>query len=75
VTSRARWGAVWLTWVALFAAAEGAALRSGHSDAPLSSHLRTVLGARRRPVVATAGRVAYVAGAVWLYAHLYGADD
>ncbi len=71
MTPRARWGAVWAGWAAYFAVAEWAALRSGHPDAPLSSHLRYVLGVRKRSVHTRAGQVAAVAGAVWLADHLY----
>jgi hypothetical protein len=55
-------------------AAEYVALRSGHDDAPLSSHLRYVLGAGKRSVHTRAGQVAAVAGVVWLAAHLYGGE-
>ncbi|MGW6949015.1 hypothetical protein ACWGHD_19075 [Streptomyces xanthophaeus] len=72
MTPRARWAAVWAGWAAYFAAAEYIALRSGHDDAPLSSHLRYVLGARKRSLHTRAGQVAAVAGVVWLAEHLYG---
>nr|WSW58471.1 hypothetical protein OG513_07685 [Streptomyces sp. NBC_00998] len=74
MTPRARWALVWAGWAAYFATAEYIALRSGHDDAPLSSHLRYVLGARKRSLHTRAGQVAAVAGVVWLAAHLYGGD-
>jgi hypothetical protein len=62
---------VWLGWAAYFTAAEYAALRGGHPDAPLSAHLRRVLGARKRDLHTRAGQVCAVAGVVWLADHLY----
>lgn len=65
------WRAIWATWVAYFAAAECAALRSGNRKAPFSYFMRTTLGVRRHPVHHRAGQVVFGAGIVWLLAHLY----
>jgi hypothetical protein len=68
---RVRWAAVWAGWGAYFVAAEYVALRSGHPDAPLSSHLRFLLGVKKQSRHTRAGQVAAAVGAVWLADHLY----
>jgi hypothetical protein len=71
VSPRAKWAVVWTGWALYFTAAERIALRGGHPDAPLSAHLRFVLGARKRSLHTRAGQVCAVAGVVWLADHLY----
>jgi len=72
VTTRAKWSIVWGSWVVAFAIAETVAIRSGEYDAPLSAHLRYVLGAKHpHPVRRTAGQAVLVGSAVWLIDHLY----
>ena len=72
VSTRAKWSIVWGSWVVAFAIAETIAVRSDEYDAPLSAHLRYVLGARHpHPVRRASGAVIYAAGAVWLIDHLY----
>lgn len=66
-----RWRLVWAGWIAYFAAAEYAALKSGSDKAPFSYFMRTTLGVRRHPVHHRAGQVVFGAGIVWLLAHIY----
>src|SRR4051812_20647259 len=48
LTERQQWGCVWLTWAGFFIAAEAKALATEHPHAPLSAHLRWVLGVHRK---------------------------
>lgn len=68
---RTRWAAVWAGWAVYFGVAEYVALRSGSPDAPLSSHLRFLLGTQKRSQHTRAGQVAAAAGVIWLADHLY----
>ncbi|WP_369199153.1 hypothetical protein [Streptomyces djakartensis] len=68
---RTRWAAIWAAWGAYFAAAEYVAVRSKHPDAPLSSHLRLILGVKKQSRHTRAGQVAAAAGVIWLADHLY----
>lgn len=71
MTTRAKWTMVWAGWAAYFAVAEYVAMRADEYDAPLTAHLRYMLGCRRQTAARTAGQVAYVAGMLLLAAHLY----
>lgn len=68
---RLKWAAVWVSWGIYFAAAEYVALRSGDPDAPLSSHLRTILATKRHGRHTRAGQVVAAVTVVWLADHLY----
>lgn len=63
-----RWRLVWIAWAAFFAVAETKAMKSGHACAPLSWHMRHVLGVRRRSKL---GRAVFAGAAAWLTAHLF----
>lgn len=75
MTTRTKWGLVWTGWVAYFAVAEAIAIRTGEYDAPLTAHMRHTLGAKKHPVIRTAGQVALLGGVVWLVDHLYRGID
>ncbi len=62
-----RWRALWLAWVAAFAVAETAAIRSGDPHAPLSHHARKALRASDH----WAGSLVILGGAAWLTHHLF----
>ena len=69
---RARWAAIWAGWGAyFFTAAECIAVRSKHPDAPVSSHLRSILDVKKQSRHIRAGQVAAAAGVIWLADHLY----
>lgn len=72
MSTRTKWSIVWGCWGAAFGVAEYIAIRSGEYDAPLSAHMRYVLGAKHPNVVRrSSGAIIYTAGAVWLIDHLY----
>lgn len=72
VSTRAKWSIVWGSWAAAFGVAEFIAIKSGEYDAPLSAHLRYVLGAKHPSLTRrTSGALIYAAGTVWLVDHLY----
>lgn len=71
MSTRAKWSIVWGGWVTAFGVAEYIALKSGEYDAPLSAHLRYVLGVKRQPALRTAGQVVLAGGVVWIVDHLY----
>lgn len=72
MSTRAKWSIVWGSWAAAFGVAEYIAIRSGEYDAPLSAHMRYLLGAKHPSTLRRAsGAVLYVAGTVWLIDHLY----
>jgi len=62
---------VWGAWGASFAIAEYIALRGGHPDAPLSAHLKYVLGTEGK-AHRTVGQAALGYGLLWIVTHLYG---
>lgn len=72
MSTKAKWGCVWGTWAAYFAVAEYVAIKSGEYDAPLSAHLRCILGAKH-PVLArrVAGAFVLAGGSAWLIDHLF----
>ena len=65
------WRTVWAGWVAYFAVAEYAAIKSGNTKAPLSYFMRHTLGVPYSPAHRRAGQIAFGAGIVWLVSHLY----
>ncbi|MFJ9413081.1 MULTISPECIES: hypothetical protein [unclassified Streptomyces] len=71
MSTRTKWSIVWAGWVAYFVAAEVAAIRTAEYDAPLTAHMRYALGAKRHPLIRTAGQAALLGGVVWLVDHLY----
>ena len=71
MSTRKQWSVVWGGWVAYFAIAEYLALRTDEYDAPLTAHMRYVLGAKRQPALRTVGQVALVGSVAWLIDHLY----
>lgn len=68
LTERQKWGIVWSSWAAYFAVAESAALRGKHPHAPLSSHLRWVLGVHKKSKL---GKAVFAAFFTWLFLHLW----
>jgi hypothetical protein len=68
---RRKWATIWVGWGVYFATAEYVALRSGHPNAPLSSHLRTILGAKKKSRHTRAGQLIAAASIAWLADHLY----
>ncbi len=68
---RTRWAVIWTGWGIYFAAAECVALRSGCPDATLSSHLRFMLGVKKKSHHTRAGQLVAAAGVLWLADHLY----
>jgi hypothetical protein len=62
---------VWGGWVAYFAVAEIIAVRTAEYDAPLTAHMRYVLGAKRQPAHRTVGQVVLAGGIIWVVDHLY----
>lgn len=66
-----KWTAVWATWFLAFVVAETIANMSDDPNAPLSHHMRQVLGVRRQPMHRRIGQVAFASGAAWLTQHLY----
>lgn len=68
LSERQRWALMWATWAAAFGIAENRALASKHPHAPLSSHLRWVLGVHRKSKL---GKVLFVGFFAWLAAHLW----
>lgn len=71
MSTRAKWSIVWGSWAAAFGIAEYIAIHTEEYDAPLTAHLRYVLGAKRQPAHRTVGQVALAAGVIWLVDHLY----
>jgi hypothetical protein len=71
VKPRTKWSIVWAGWAGYFAVAEYVALKSAEADAPLSSHLRGILGIRSVSRHRRMGQLAFVSGTVWLLDHLY----
>ncbi len=71
MTTRAKWSLVWAGWVTYFAVAEYVAIKTDEYDAPLTAHMRYVLGAKRQPAHRTAGQVVLATGVIWLVDHLY----
>lgn len=71
MSNRKKWAVVWGSWVAYFAVAETIALASNENDAPLSYHLRHVLGIKRGAAHRIGGEIAYSVAMVWLIDHLY----
>jgi hypothetical protein len=71
MSTRAKWSLVWGGWVAYFAIAEVLAIKTEEYDAPLTAHMRYVLGAKRQPAHRTVGQVALAGGVIWLVDHLY----
>lgn len=71
MTNQQKWGCVWSGWVAYFAVAEWVALRTGEVDAPLSHHMRTVLGAERNHPYRAMGQAGMLGGTLWLVHHIY----
>lgn len=71
MSPRAKWSIVWGGWVAYFAVAEYLAIRAEEYDAPLTAHMRYVLGAKRQPAYRSAGQLAFVGGVAWLADHLW----
>lgn len=65
------WRLVWIGLVAYFGIFERRGLRSGLQYAPLSWHLRWVLGINSHKVHRIAGEVIFWMGIVWLRKHLY----
>lgn len=74
MTKRQQWGLVWATWAASFLVAESMALRTDLPEAPLSNHLRWVLGIPKKSKHTVAGKVLYIGGAAWLWRHLYKSE-
>lgn len=68
LTERQKWGAVWITWGTIFAVAETKALKTDHPHAPLSAHLRWVLGVHRKSKL---GKAVFGAFFAWLFFHLW----
>ncbi len=68
LSERQRWGIVWSAWAGYFAVAETHALRRKHPHAPLSAHLRWLLGVHRKSKL---GKAIFVAFFAWLAAHLW----
>lgn len=68
MSERGKWGAVWIGWAVYFTAAEAAALRSKHPDAPLSAHLRWVLGVHKGSKI---GFTTFAGFFGWLGWHLW----
>jgi hypothetical protein len=66
-----KWQLVWGSWGLAFVAAETIALASGNPEAPLSHHLRRVLGVRKTTVHHRLGQVSFATGALWLTYHLW----
>ncbi len=71
MSERTRWRLIWAAWVGYFAAAETKALRSKHPHAPLSAHLRWVLGIHRKSKL---GRLLFWGFFGWLAKHLWDAQ-
>lgn len=72
MTTKSKWACVWCGWAAYFAAAEFVAIRSGEYDAPLSAHLRHVLGAKHHSRARRlSGAAVLVGGSAWLIDHLF----
>lgn len=69
--SERTWRWVWLGFAGYFAIAETVAIKSGDPYAPLSHHLRAILGIRKKPMYKYAGQVALGSTLIWLVAHLY----
>lgn len=68
MTERGRWGLAWLGWATAFGVLEAKAVRSGEADAPLSAHLRYVLGVHKRSKL---GFAAFAGFFGWLGLHLW----
>lgn len=68
LTERQRWACVWAAWGAYFAVAETHALKTAHPHAPLSAHLRWILGVHRKSKL---GKAIFVGFFAWLAAHLW----
>lgn len=72
MSTKAKWAYVWSGWATYFAVAEFVAIRSRDHDAPLSAHLRTVLGAKHvSKARRLSGCAVLVGGSVWLIDHLF----
>lgn len=69
--SKNPWRYIWAGWIIYFAAAERQSLKNGAADAPLSWHLRWVLGIKSHKAHKFIGAVAFWGGIAWLYRHLY----
>jgi len=63
-----RWRLVWIAWATFFAAAETQALRTKHPHAPLSFHLREVLGVHKKSKL---GKAVFAGFFTWLFLHLW----
>lgn len=71
MSTRAKWSIVWGSWVMAFAVAEFIAVRTEEYDAPLTAHMRYVLGAKRQPAHRTVGQAVFAGGVIWLVDHIY----
>jgi hypothetical protein len=65
-----RWAAVWSGWIAYFAIAERAAIKSSNPQAPLSYFLRHGLGIPHSQWHRHAGQAIAGGAFVWLVQHL-----
>lgn len=68
LSERQKWAVVWSAWAGYFAIAETHALRGKHPHAPLSAHLRWVLGVHRKSKL---GKLLFAGFFAWLAAHLW----
>lgn len=68
LTERQTWAAVWLAWTGFFIVAETKALATKHPQAPLSAHLRWVLGVHRKSKL---GKALFWGFFTWLFFHLW----
>lgn len=75
--SKKTWHAIWLGWAVYFAISERKSLKSGQEFAPLSWHLRWVLGIKSHKAHRIVGEVAFWGFVGWLWRHLYhpGAEE
>ncbi len=68
LSERQKWSLVWAGWAAYFAIAEHQALRLDHPHAPLSSHIRWLLGVHRKSKL---GKAIFVGFFAWFAAHIW----
>lgn len=71
MSKKSFWRIVWFGWIAYFTAAERKSLKMGVDHAPLSWHLRWVLGVKSNKVHRLFGAALFWTGVVWLWDHLY----
>lgn len=68
MNERQKWGVAWLGWATTFGVLETLAVHSKHPHAPLSAHLRWILGVHKKSKLGLATFAGFFG---WLGYHLW----